>query len=75
MKSRQMTGSKEDLSSVFSRKNDDSALDEVLKYNVRFIFELLYQKMKLGSDKLNMRIKQVPYATTIFLLSIRRRFS
>ena len=44
-----------------NRKNDNLALDEILKYNVRFIFELLHQKMNIGTvtDKLNLRIKQV----------------
>ena len=54
-----MKTNKEDFASFVSRKTDDTTLDEVLKYNVRFIFELLHQKMKLGTDKLNMRIRQV----------------
>jgi hypothetical protein len=55
-KSRQFSGGKDDSG---IHKSESVVPDEVLKYNVRFIFELLHRKMKLGSDKLNMRIKQV----------------
>ena len=55
MKSRQVSGGRDDTG---LHKTDSVVPDEVLKYNVRFIFELLHRKMKLGSDKLNIRIKQ-----------------
>ena len=57
---RQVSGGRDETAALL--KTDSVVPDEVLKYNVRFIFELLHRKMKLGSDKLNIRIKQAMFA-------------